>query len=122
MARRIKDVESTVKRWHSGMQNAGENYKMGIDSVQENPLDKAADAGDKWIQGCQRGEAKRASKLRAYGFENWKRAAKDKGSLRIGSGATASQGIYRATMSRLLPHIQSVVDGLQPRGSFEQNL
>lgn len=122
MARRVRNADTAAKNWASGMQAAGQAYRDGIDAVQENPLDKAADATEAYLAGVQAGNAKRVMKLRAYGMEKWKQAAKDKGAPRLGTGATASQGRYQQVMVRVLQHQQQVLDTLPKRGTFEQNL
>lgn len=119
MAKRMISPEEYAQRWVSGMNRAETQakYKASIQNLDFNPLDRAADAGDAYISGCQQGNAKRARNLRAYGQQQWVSQCVNKGASRLGSGATASQGRMKVAGSRLLPMISQVLGQLPQGGS-----
>lgn len=93
-------------------------------SLVDDPLQKAADAGALYLQKIQEAEAmgKRASGLRAFGFDNWKKVTASKGSVRLGQGMSESQDRYMRQMTQLLPFIDNLVDTLPPRGDLNANI
>lgn len=87
-----------VKKYESGMANAGPAYIEGIDSVTEAPTAKAAQNLDK----AQRNYAdsinsgRMANALNAVTNEQWKTAAKKKGASRLATGAVEARAKVQA--------------------------
>lgn len=124
MARKNRNIASIVQRWQTNGAASATKYKDSIMSLIDNPLDKAADAGDRYIAGIQRAEAegKRARGLRDYGFDNWKKVTANKGSIRLGQGMAESADRMAKAMSQLLPFIDNLTESLPPRGDLNANL
>lgn len=120
-----KSAEEIVKRWQAGRSKAAANYAAGIDAVEGNPLEKAAAAGDKYLMNVQAAEARgtRAQKLRAFGVENWKQAAKAKAD-RVASGMAAAEAKYRQKMQTWagIYAQQKAAAAAMPNNSIEDGL
>jgi hypothetical protein len=124
MAAKNRDVNKITQRWVANGSSSSGKYIDSIQSLTENPLDKAADNSAGYMAGIQRSEAAgtRARGLRAYGFDNWKRKTVEVGSVRLGQGMAASQDRYKRAMTDLLPFIDNLVSTLPPRGDLNQNI
>lgn len=124
MARKNRNLQTIVQRWVQNGTASQSKYKDSINSLTDNPLDKAADASSSYLAGVARAEqmGTRAMGLRAYGFDNWKRKTSEVGSIRLGQGMQASQDRYSKSMATLLPFIDNLVESLPPRGDLNQNV
>lgn len=126
MAATFASPAAVADKWVSRMGASSTAYKDGIERVSENPMEKAAAAGQAYIEGCQRAEqsGKRAASLRRVTLQDWKTAAITKGASRIASGAAAAKSKMQNFLQSFLPHLAAGVEQVRamPRGSFEQNM
>lgn len=83
--------QKAAKNWEAKMQTSSQAYQDGINAVTESPMEKAAAAVNKYVEGVQRSAAngKYASKLRDVSTQDWKKAATAKAS-RLADGARAA--------------------------------
>lgn len=118
MAKRMIDAATFAQRWADGMNRGStiQKYKEGVSTLDFNPLERAANADDAYLSGCQNGNAKRKRKLLEYSQQRWVDACINKGATRLGPGATASKSVMQAAGTRLLPAIQQIRSML-PQGT-----
>jgi len=119
-----RDINKIADRYVANGTASQSKYSDSINSLTDNPLQKAADAGASYLAGVQRAEAAgtRAKNLVAYGFDAWKRKTADVGSIRLGQGMAAAKDRFKKAMNDLLPFIDNLVATLPPRGDLNQNI
>lgn len=108
--------------WQTGFANAGTKYTAGINAVTVAPGQLAAAQKNLYVQNVAAAANIWASKVAAVDINTWKTAATGVGAQRLATGATKGAPKVQAFMSNFLPALQTIVQGLGPRGSFEQNL
>lgn len=86
------------------------DIRAGIESVKENPMEKAAASEDKMRAGVNEaidsGKWKRG--LLRVTLPEWKKAMLEKGVPRIAAGAEASRGKIEAFYAEFLPYVETV--------------
>jgi len=119
--------QQIAQNWVSGMANATEKIRQGVQAVTESPTAKAARAIPRMVQGIQQAAAsgKIEAALLRVSNEDWKQATLQKGVGRIAAGAAAAQPKFAQFMSEFMPYVRQGVDQINrttPRGSTEQNI
>lgn len=76
-------------KWQRNIKNATTEIRDGVTATTESPMEKAADAADKWINRLQEAHSsgKFAARLRAVPLETWKKNTIEVGIPRIAAGA-----------------------------------
>ncbi len=102
------------------------DYTEGIESVTENPMEKAIAKLDKakqnYIKAIDSGKTERG--LRRVSLPAWKQITKEKGEARYVSGVMAAKPKVEAFMTELLPHIDEGKKKIQnlPDTTLQQNI
>jgi hypothetical protein len=121
-----QNAAAVADRWASRMAGSSEKIKAGIASVTVSPTAKAADAGQRWVDGVMRAfqSGKYANNLRAVTLDQWKSAATNKGIPRIAMGVNEAKPKFQNFMQKFLPHVAAGVQSLEsmPRGDLNQNI
>jgi len=108
------------------LKEALEDIRRGIDRVQENPCEKAADAQQKMRTNLLAAidNGKWAAGLRRVSLQEWKTRARDIGVGRISAGIDAAKDKVTAFASELLPHIDQGLEQLKglPDITLEDNI
>lgn len=108
--------------WAANFAAAGTKYTAGINAVTVAPGQLAAAQKNLYLQNVQSQANVWASKVAAVDLQTWKNAANTVGAQRLGTGATKGQAKMASFMANFLPQLSSIVSGLGPRGTFDQNL
>ena len=122
MAKAMPNAASVAQKWGSAMQGAGTAYTAGVKAVTQAPGQAAAAAADLWANNTVAAKPKFATNSAAVSLGAWQQAAVDKGSARLGSGATAALPKFQTAMSSVLPYIEQVRGSLPARGGLDQNI
>lgn len=122
MAKALPSAQDAATRWNNGFAAAGTAWQAGIESVQTAPGQMAVAALPRYISGVQQNAQKWAAKTGAVTLAQWKAAAIAKGPSRLASGATAGMPKYQAAIAKVLDAERSIIAGLPPRGTVEQNI
>lgn len=82
-----------------------ERYRRGIQKVTENPMLKAAEAEQDYLDGVMLAvsSGKRRRALEAASFEGWKQNSSGPGADRLGSGAKKAQGKMGTIFNKMAP-------------------
>ena len=96
---------SAAAKWSSRLQGSTSEIRAGVEAVTESPMDKAADAVDKYAEGVRRAVeiGKFVNRLRATPLSVWKSNTLEKGINRIAAGAQAAEGKMESFFTQLLP-------------------
>jgi hypothetical protein len=108
--------------WSANFAAAGTKYTAGINAVTVAPGQLAAAQKNLYLQNVQAAVNTWASKVAAVDLNTWKQQATTTGVQRLGSGATKGAPKVADFMSKFLPTLSTIVGGLGPRGTFDQNL
>ena len=86
-------AQDAAAKWASRLKGATQEIRQGVESTDINPMERAADAADKYLNRVQESvnNGKYAARLRAVPLETWRRATIDKGIPRIASGVDAAE-------------------------------
>ncbi len=121
-----QSAQVVAERWRTNLSRSGEKIKAGIEAVSESPMDKAAAASEKYVQGVQDAVAsgRYQAGLRSVSLAEWKDAAINKGIARISSGATAALPKVQQFMSEFLPFVENVSNTVRamPSSTFEDRI
>jgi len=117
-----KDPAAVAAKWATGLGNATEAIKAGVNGVTQAPGVSAARQKDLWAQQVAASKDKWASRTAAVPLSDWQQAMVNKGVPRIAQGAQEAQPKMQEFMNKLLPYIDSQVNALPPRGTLEQNI
>jgi hypothetical protein len=93
-----KSGAQIAKKWASNTVNAGQAYEDGIRAVQNNPMEAAANAGDRMLAGVRKSieSGKHAANCRAVSKGRWQDAAIKKGRPRIADGVAQASPMVTA--------------------------
>lgn len=116
------NAADAAKAWSDGFGAAGTKYSAGIDSVTVAPGQLAAAQKNLYVQNVQAAANTWASKVAAVDLNTWKTQAKTVGSARLATGATKGMPKVQSFMNNFLPTLSGIVQGLGPRGTFDQNI
>jgi len=118
---RITPQESVTK-WQQRTAASTQDYIAGVNRVQQAPGEMAAKQADVYLANVQAAVSKWKRNVSAVSLSDWQRAAVDVGAGRIASGVNAAtEKTLRAT-ERNFMNIDNAMNGLPPRGTFEQNM
>jgi len=116
MAVRV-NAEQFYTLWKQRLDASVDRIRQGVQSLTENPCEKAAAAQAKWVAGVQEAAntGRWAASLRTITLEQWKNAMINKGVVRIPQGTTAAEAVVKdfagqliAYMNRVLPEIEKM--------------
>ncbi len=122
MARNIPSAADAAQRWQQQFGASGARWAAGIEAVTVAPGQAAAAARDRYLQGIQANAGKWASRVASVPLAQWKAVSVQKGQSRLASGAQAGMSKYQAAIARVLDAEKSIIAGLPPRGTVEQNI
>lgn len=122
MAKNIPSAADAAQRWQQGFGAAGQKWAAGIESVTTAPGQLAAAAQARYLAGVQQSAPKWASRVASVSLAQWKQQAVAKGQSRLAGGATAGMAKYQARIAAVLDAEKSIIAGLPPRGTVEQNI
>lgn len=122
MAKNIPTAADAAQRWSQGFGAAGQKWAAGIESVTVAPGQLAAAAQSRYLAGVQQSAQKWASRVAAVSLAQWKQQAVAKGQSRLAGGAQAGMAKYQARIAAVLEAEKSIIAGLPPRGTVEQNI
>lgn len=122
MARAIPSAAEAASRWQQGFGAAGQRWADGIEAVTVSPGQMAAAALPRYIAGVQTNAQKWASRTASVSLAQWKQMAVSKGQSRLASGAQAGMAKYQQRIAAVLDAEKSIIAGLPPRGTVEQNI
>ena len=102
-------LETSMKRWNEGRGRAPANYKDGVQNA-SNVIEKAIEAESTFAAAMQEAISKgsRAKGLQKTSTEEGKKAAIEKGAVRIGPGMAAAEPKMREGLGKVLSVIQGV--------------
>lgn len=119
-------AQQAADKWRRRAGAAGEDYRLGIDSVTVSPGEQAADnlqkMHDNWLASYNSGKIERG--LRGFTLQTWKERAGGVGVTHYTSGVQAAEGKTRSAFESLWPHIQdgqNQVAGM-PDLNLDQNI
>lgn len=102
-------------RWRRGVENNTDKYRMGIERVRDNPLEKAAQQADFWARRVA--EAARngrfAGGLRSYNFQDWKNITMTVGVTNLATGVIKAQRKSMMFARAYLPFIEQTRDAVR---------
>lgn len=122
MARAMPSAADAANRWVTNFGASGQRWAQGIEAVTVPPGQAAAAAMPRYLSGVQENAQKWAARTAAVPLATWKQVSVQKGQSRLASGATAGQAKYQAAIGRVLSAASSIIAGLPPRGTVEQNI
>lgn len=104
-----KSLEISMKRWNAARGRVAESYKEGVQAA-SNVIEKAIEAEGTYADAMSQAIARqsRAKGLQKTSTEEWKKAAIDKGAVRIGPGMAAAEPKMRSGLSAVLSVISGV--------------
>lgn len=99
-----------AEKWMRNYGGSAESFAEGIRAITENPMEKAANAADKYLAGIQAALAsqKWQNALRAQNFQEWKEKTIRLGRLRMADGAREGQGKVAKFMEQWIPYQQQL--------------
>lgn len=122
MARNMPSAADAAAKWQQNFGAAGPAWAAGIESVTVAPGQAAAAAQNLYLTGVQQNVGKWAQRVAAVPLATWKQTSVQKGQGRLASGAQAGMAKYQAAIQKVLDAEKSIVAGLPPRGTVEQNI
>lgn len=107
MARSIT-VAQVADRWAQRGANSGDTVKAGVNAVTESPMEKAAAAKQRYLDGVNRAvqSGKYEERLRAVSLADWRKAMIDKGIPNMRTGYEAGKEKFRRFMEAFLPYVR----------------
>ncbi len=117
-------AEGYAEKQARNLKNSLPDVKSGIMNVTENPMEKAADAADKWALRIQESKGKWAANTRKVSLAEWQDAAANKGVDRIAAGIDAAHDKVVAFAEKLLPAVDAAkrkIEGM-PSTTLDDNI
>jgi len=122
----MQNAADVAKKWSRNLAASTESIRQGVQSVTQNPAEKAAQRQDAYLAGVQRAvaEGKYQRGLRRVTLQSWQEAMLSKGLTRIASGASAATPKVQAFLEKWLPYQQQLQSKLatMPRGDLQSNI
>lgn len=122
MAKTIPTAAAAAAKWQTNFGAAGAAWAAGIESVTVAPGQLAAAAQGRYLAGVQQSAQKWAANTAAVPLATWKQQAISKGQGRLATGATTGMAKYQGKIQAVLDAEKSIIAGLPPRGTVEQNI
>lgn len=122
MARNLPSAADAAQAWQTGFAGAGTKWANGVEAVTVAPGQLAAAAQARYLAGVQTSVNKWAANTQAVSLAQWKSTTVQKGQGRLASGAQAGVGKYQQKIAAVLQAEASIINGLPPRGTVEQNI
>lgn len=122
MARAIPPASEVADRWKNGFAASGQRWAAGIQAVDTPPGQLAAAQQSRYVSGVTQNAGKWASRVSSVSLATWKQVSVEKGQGRLASGATAGATKYQARIAAVLDAERSIIAGLPPRGTVDQNV
>jgi len=117
MAKVVKvNAIQMTERFKNGLSGAGPRYKEGIESVQDNPCELAANQRSLWEANTIAAAPKWERNLRAVTKEEWKTAALTKGAANLSTSAPLAAVKYGRKAGRLIEALNGAMATLPERG------
>lgn len=118
----MKSPQQIAANWQAKMAGSASNATAGAQSVSEAPGIKAAAQKGAYMQGVSASVDRWAANVAAVPLEAWRQAFIQKGVPRMAEGARVAAPKVAQFMNQLLPHIQSGLASLPPRGPKGSNI
>lgn len=117
---------TAAAKWATRTKAAVPEYRSGVTAVTESPMDKAADAADKYAANTAAAvtSGKYAARLRNTPLSKWKDNSLNKGAGRIAAGVDAAESDVESFYSELFPfqeRLATQVDSM-PDASLEDSI
>ena len=122
MAKTIPSAATAAQKWSQNFGAAGQAWANGIESVTVAPGQLAAAAQARYLSGVQQSAQKWATRVASVSLATWKQQAVAKGQSRLATGATTGMAKYQSAIQAVLDAEKSIIAGLPPRGTVEQNI
>lgn len=122
MAKTIPSAATAAQKWSQNFGAAGQAWANGIESVTVAPGQLAAAAQSRYLSGVQQSAQKWATRVASVSLATWKQQAVAKGQSRLATGATTGMAKYQSAIQAVLDAEKSIIAGLPPRGTVEQNI
>lgn len=111
--------------WMQRASSAGEKMKAGVNSVTENPAEKAAAAAPAWLAGVQRAAAEGSFEkgLQSVTLQDWKTKMINKGIPNMATGVREAAPAMQRFLQDYLPFVAQVSDEIaaMPKGTKEDS-
>lgn len=110
--------------WQAGVARSGQKWADGINGITDNPLVKAADKKQVWLQRIQAAADKWEKNLRAINFQTWKAETMKNGQANYTNGANKGASKYLSFAQKFLPYLESGIRQVKdmPNGTLEQRI
>lgn len=119
------DPGAAAAKWRQRISNSVQAVKDGVNAVTESPMEKAAQAKDRYVAGVMRAaeSGRYEDGLRSVSLATWKKLTADKGAGRIATGAQEAETKMRDFYQQFLPFAAQVSAEVQamPKGSIEDS-
>lgn len=119
---KLDNPGALADKWATAMGSAGPAYTAGVQSVKEAPGAKAARSSAKYLARVQENVAKFERNVGSVSLSTWVDASVNKGSSRLGTGATQAKPKFAAFMTAFANYLkagQSAIDAM-PTDTYEQ--
>jgi hypothetical protein len=109
--------QSAARKWGTRLKGAQTEIREGVEQTQVNPMERAADAQDKYLNRVTEAvtSGKYAARLRAVPMDKWRRNTIEKGIPRIAAGVDAAQDDVEDFFDELFRHqepLQRQIDAM----------
>ena len=117
-------AQALAAKWQAKFGASTEAYKAGVAAVTVAPSQSAIAAKDRWIANLNAAAAagRYEAGLSKVTLSDWKAAATDKGAANMAAGARLGAIKVQQAEQRMGPIRDSIVQGLPPRGTLDQNI
>lgn len=120
---RTLQASDVAAKWANNLMGAKATIEAGVKGVTENPMQKAADNAEKYVQGVMR--AKESGKyqrgLNRVTLQDWKSAMLNKGVNRLQNGVQEAKGKMTAFLTQFLPFVANVSAQVQAMPNMTEN-
>jgi len=117
-----RDPNVIAQNWAARLGQSTTKISSGVAGVSVAPGAAAARQADVWAANVAAAKSKWQRNVGSVSLQDWQSAMTTKGIPRIAAGATAAEPKFASFMGQLLPHIQTGLSKLPPRGNFDQNV
>lgn len=127
MARQITMTpDQFAKEWQGRMTGSVTKIQEGVSRLQENPMAKAAQNKDAWVQGIMNAanSGRWENSLAQVDFATWKNVTRQKVGERLAGGAQAAVPKMQKFGQYLIPTVNAAVQGLDgmPKLTLQDNI